>query len=672
LPQPLPGNEVLLRSQHRSIHDTPTGGADDDAFLAAVVRSALAMQSDDGGLEIDPAGGDVGDTSLGVTSLLLLALSRGVDAPGLGEAVGRSVEFHLRRRVFRTDNPGYPNLRHRGSGVPCARYTLADGAHPFGDWPSTAWALLQAVNVLQLGPGRVRDELLDELCEVALGYWQWLTEVTFFNPQDTANQAIGAVVGALMLADVLDDRRGRGAGGDVRASAHRHYALLRSQRLPDLGALLPAEHGGAWDGNYGPASLSFLAQAHRVSGNPVFWQDGCELATYLDQRLGVRGFDVGGSRYVEQHLGFEAVLGLRYFSGAIGADIGRYLGNLRHHRLMDAQGRGDGSAAPNGHFAFMAVWTVQDDSTWHRRPNDANRRHQLRRGDVSVSFEASLAPHLVQVGGTALLRSVLDGQRGLAPAYRDGSRSHVLARPLAPVRSVEQDEGAWSAKLVHAAVATWDEVLVPVRTLYLTDGVGLHVVALLDPARLPAGCRLSMLAGLPYAEPSASGAYRKVLSVATPDGQVLDLGDEGATTTADELRLGGGAVLRGNGPLRLTNPVPPPGMGAFVLSSAATRDQTLEQVAFALAPDPYGYGNPEAALGRLLATNLIEVMDGEPVGDAVALAASYLPTGAPAPDLVVRAAGDDVLVRVGDLEALVGPAEGDERGEPRLRLTRSR
>jgi hypothetical protein len=53
---------------------------------------------------------------------------------------------------------------------------------------------------------------------------------------------------------------------------------IRAHRVRDRGALLPPEHGGAYDNNYGPISLSFLAQAHRVSGEEIFAEDGDALA----------------------------------------------------------------------------------------------------------------------------------------------------------------------------------------------------------------------------------------------------------------------------------------------------------------------------------------------------------------------------------------------------------
>jgi hypothetical protein len=67
-------------------------------------------------------------------------------------------------------------------------------------------------------------------------------------PREAGNQAIGCVVGELMLA--------------------RH---------------LPPEEA-----------------------EPVFAEDGDALARYLDARLTAGGIDIGGPRYSEQHSGFEA------------------------------------------------------------------------------------------------------------------------------------------------------------------------------------------------------------------------------------------------------------------------------------------------------------------------------------------------------------------------------
>lgn len=347
------------RGPLHNLSDTPEAY---DAVLADVVEQALRRITPEGNLEHPDCYDDIGDTSLGITSLLALANQR-IQDPRLSEAVLRSLRFHLRERVFTEDNPGYPNLKVRNSGLPYARYVLEAGAHPIGDWPSTVWALLQLVNVVEVGDRVLDDELRYELGELALGYWRWLTEATFFNPQEAGNQAIGCVVGGLMLARQLPG----GEGKEVRERALSLYRdEIRAHRVSDRGALLPPEHGGAYDNNYGPISLSFLAQAHIVSGEDVFAEDGEALARYIDARLTNGGFDNGGPRYSEQHSAFESVLGLRYFGSRIGSDIGRYRGDSRWARH---------AVKPDGE------WTVTSRGCWSGRSRTprAGTAHRRRR-----------------------------------------------------------------------------------------------------------------------------------------------------------------------------------------------------------------------------------------------------------------------------------------------------
>lgn len=198
---------VYLPYQRGPLHDLPDTSRAYDAVLADVTGQALARMTPQGNLEHPSAHLDIGDTSLGVTSLLALAWRRGRD-PRLPDAVRRGLAFHLRERVHTEDNPGYPNLRVRDWGLPYARYVLKAGAHPIGDWPSTVWALLQAVDLLDAADGLLDDEQRTELLALARGYWRWLTEATFFNPQRAGNQAIGCVVGGLLLARHLPREQG--------------------------------------------------------------------------------------------------------------------------------------------------------------------------------------------------------------------------------------------------------------------------------------------------------------------------------------------------------------------------------------------------------------------------------------------------------------------------------
>ncbi|MFL4908852.1 hypothetical protein ACJ6WF_38065 [Streptomyces sp. MMS24-I2-30] len=607
---------MLLPYQRRPLHDLPDTPQAYDVVLADVAEQALARLTPEGSLEHPEAYLDIGDTSLGVTSLLALAWQRGRD-PRLPDAVRRSLAFHLRARVYTEDNPGYPNLRVRDSGLPYARYVLEPGAHPIGDWPSTVWALLQAVDVLDLADGLLDDTRRAALTEVAHGYWRWLTEVTFFNPQEAGNQAIGCVVGGLMLARLLPPARGEA----VRSRALALYTeRIRAHRIRDRGALLPPEHGGAYDNNYGPISLSFLAQAHRVSGEPAFAEDGDTLARYIDARLPGGGYDTGGPRYSEQHSGFESVLGLRYFSGRIGSDLGRYRGDTRWGRHAV---RPDGGL--DGHFAWMLVWQIQDTSRWHRTPSAGPVRHQLRAGTVSVAFDGRMTPSLIEAAGTYYLPAAVDRRHGFGPVV-DG---FLLCRPMGEVRVRDAHAAPLTAKLVSKPVVGPDQVLRHVRSLYVTDGTSLWTVVAVE--RLAGDPCL--LAGLPYA---------------ADDGDRVRRVARGELTSAGELRL--------RHPART-------GVETF----DARGELTQEQAAFALAAAPRGYGDPDEGWRHLVTSSAFEAgpAPGAPP-DLHVFAVRYGPGGPFAP--VFTAAEEGLTVRTEVFTAVLGHAAGDAHGVPTLSL----
>ncbi|WP_328875858.1 hypothetical protein OHT76_40475 [Streptomyces sp. NBC_00287] len=605
-----------LPHQRGPLHHLPATPEAYDAVLADVTEQALARLTPEGNLEHPHCVDDIGDTSLGVTSLLALAHRRTKD-PRLPEAVLRSLRFHLRERVYTQDNPGYPNLKVHNSGFPYARYVLQPGAHPIGDWPSTVWALLQLVNVLDTTDDLIDDELRAELVELGRGYWRWLTEATFFNPQEAGNQAIGCVVGGLMLAGHLPSTEAEA----VRTRALRLYSdEIRAHRVPDRGALLPPEHGGAYDNNYGPISLSFLAQAHRVSGEDVFAEDGDALARYIDARLTTGGFDIGGPRYSEQHSGFESVLGLRYFGRRIGADIGRYRGDTRWGRhAVKADGGLD------GHFAFMLVWQIQDTTPWHRTPSTTPSRHQLRAGGVSVAFDTRLTPSLIEAANTYCLPAAVNRQHGFGPVV-DG---FLLCRPMGEVRVREVLAEGLTAKLVTKPVVGRDHVLRHVRSLYVTDGTSLWMTVAVE--KLPGAPYL--LAGLPYAE------------------------DDG-----DRVRRTATAQVTAAGELRLTHPE-----SNRPDHFDARTETTQEQAAFALAADPRGYGNPDEGWRHLVASTALEAgpAPGAPA-DLHVFAVRYGGVGPFAPEF--EQTRDGLMVRTESFTATIGGPAGDATGEPSLTL----
>lgn len=605
---------VHLPHQRGPLHDLPDGPADYDAVLAGVVEQALRRMTPEGNLEHPECVDDVGDTSLGLTSLLVLARQRTGD-PRLPEAVRRGLAFHLRERVFTEDNPGYPNLRVVDSGLPHARYVLEAGAHPIGDWPSTVWALLQAVNILDAPDGLVDADQRAALLDVARGYWRWLTEATFFNPQEAGNQAIGCVVGGLMLAPHLPPEEGE----PVRSRALALYTEeIRAHRVRDRGALLPPEHRGAYDNNYGPISLSFLAQAHRVSGEEMFAEDGDVLARYLDARLTNGGFDIGGPRYSEQHSGFESVLGLRHFSRRIGSDLGRYRGDSRWARHAAGP---DGGV--DGHFAWMLVWQIQDPTRWHRTPSAGPARHQLRSGTVSVAFDDRMTPSVVEAAGTYYLPAAVDRRHGFGPVLE----GFLFCRPVGEVRVRDVRADGLAAKLVTKPVVGRDHVLRRVRSLYVTDGTCLWTTVAVE--RLPGEPYL--LAGLPYA---------------ADDGDRVRRTAEGAVASA--------------GGLRLTHPE---ARGAEHFDARA--QLTQEEAAFALAADPRGYGDPDEGWRHLVGSTALEAGAVPDAPDDLHVFAVRYGSEEPLAVSVERT-GQGLTVRTRSFTAVI--TAPDERGEPGLEL----
>lgn len=607
-----------LLHQRGPLHNLPDTPEAYDAVLADVVEQALRRITPEGNLEHPDCYDDIGDTSLGITSLLAFAWQRGKD-PRLPEAVRHSLAFHLRERVYTEDNPGYPNLRIRNSGLPYARYVLEAGAHPIGDWPSTVWALLQAVNILDATDGLVDDEQRTALVELAHGYWRWLTEATFFNPQEAGNQAIGCVVGGLLLARHLPSAEGE----LVREHALTVYAEeIRAHRVSDRGALLPPEHGGAYDNNYGPISLSFLAKAHIVSGEDVFAEDGEALARYIDARLTNGGFDNGGPRYSEQHSAFESVLGLRYFGSRIGADIGRYRGDSRWARHAV---KPDGGV--DGHFAWMLVWQIQDTTPWHRTPSTEPLRHQLRAGTVSVAFDKKMTPAVVEADGTYYLPAAVNRQHGFGPVL-DG---FLLCRPMGEVRVRDVRADGLTAKLVTKPVVGRDHVLRHIRSLYVTDGTRLWTAVAVE--RLDGAPYL--LAGLPYA---------------ADDGDRVRRTAEGDVTSA--------------GTLRLTHPT---GEGPDHFDARSELSQ--QEAAFALAADPRGYGNPDEGWSHLVASTALEAdpAPGAPE-DLNVFVVRYGPGTEPLTAEFTSGENGELTVRTEAFTAVIGDAAGDAHGEPELTL----
>ncbi len=152
----------------------------------------------------------------------------------------------------------------------------------------------------------------------------------------------------------------------------------------------------------------------------MFYNDGLQMARYLDMRLSARGFDYGGPRHNEDHPGFEAVYGLSAYSNIVRDDLGRYLGtpSIPYCHVTNN--------LPDGHSAFMTIWEMSSPSKWYTRPATVNSSYKMRSGNTSVVLTSTLAPYLITAGGDDVIDAATLGSQGIGLAYNDGSGLHLM------------------------------------------------------------------------------------------------------------------------------------------------------------------------------------------------------------------------------------------------------
>ncbi|WP_163566856.1 hypothetical protein [Fodinicola feengrottensis] len=383
--------------------------------------------------------------------------------------------------------------------------------------------------------------------------------MTDFDPQDASNQAIACVIGGMQLGDLLAAAGEREVGESMRAAAMRRLYLekIRPTRATDRGYAYFQEHSGGFDQNYSAIALTFVTEAYLATGETVFAADAEQHARYLNLRMSVSGFDYGGARHNEERDNSPNVLGLRFWSNALGDDLGRYRTDSSRAFHMDSA---DG--VPTGHFAFTTIWLMEHRQEWWPSGRDENSRYKLRKGTTSVVFDESLVPYSITAGQTEIIHQI-------GPYWTDEHGLHRLTNLVSVARSEEYTDGQYAVKVIHSVVQGPHGV-VGVRTAYMTDGTTLTVMSTVDNE---VSGEFGYLVGLPYltGTPPAS----KVTSV-TCDGVRMNLTDDGrsltgSAVTAGELTLSGGAGIR------VTNvTVPAGGDPMSYFNSAATVGMLLE------------------------------------------------------------------------------------------------
>ncbi|MFJ4189354.1 hypothetical protein [Kitasatospora sp. NPDC089509] len=610
------------------ISDNPYSPAQLTAQLTASVAAAIKNQQANGSFEIPGRTKDVGDNSLGVTSLLAYQWSStGQSDASLVGPVRRSVDYYLNNRVYTTDNTGSGScVTVKNSGDPYAIYGLGSDNSPTGDWPTTVWALLHAVNTLQYGQGLLTADQYDRLLTLAQGYWKWLTVDTKFNCQQAQNQAIGTVDGGLLLANLLDRAGNSAAASTVRAKAMDLYTnTIRPARGSDRGYHFFQEHNSGFDQNYGAIALSFVTEAYFASGNPVFLQDGEEHARYLDLRMSTDGFDYGGPRHNEARDNSADALGLRFYSNDLHDDLGRYL------TIGGKAFTPTASGVPIGHFAFDTVWLLAHPSTFATAAQSpVNSPYKLRQGATSIVFDPNLSPYLVSSGQSQVLGAVDDGQtHGIGPSYTDSTGATYLFTPVAgQATSTELNPAGYSLKLVTQPSTDGNGATLTTRTAYLSDGRNLYLVSAGDAGTVGNDGQFGYLFGLPYltTQSGTAATQQKILGVSSSDGQSLSFGADGSSLTTAGTVGAGGLQLAGPAGVTVSNPTVPSGGDPMdYFNSSASLRMPLEQ--YSLARDPGK--DTDRGWNTTQRTNLLQAPApaAQPGQNLVTTSGCYGPTG---------------------------------------------
>ena len=582
-----------------NIADTP---ADYSTQLNDAVQTALQEQQSDGSFEVTGKVKDVGDNSLGVSSLVALYSVQTGDT-SVASAFQNSVDWYLNNRVYTTDNPGDTTILEPNSGQPWAAYEPSDiAAGGGGDWPTTVWALNHVVDTLRDGDGLLRPDQQSALITLGQGYWTWLTQVSKFDPQNADNQAIACVDGGLGLAQQMTRLGQASAGAALNTAALNVFnTQVRPLRQTDRGFTFYPEHGAGFDQNYGAIAISFLYQGWKLSGDQDFYTDGLAMTQYLDMRLSARGFDYGGPRHNEDHAGFEAVYGLTHYSAAVNDDLGRYLGTSSIPYYHTSTGT-DGVVTPDGHFAFMTVWQMTDPAGWVTASQASNTAYKLRYGNGSLVLDANELPYLVTAGNADVIHAATAGKQGIGLAYTDSAGTHLMppASGTTPTTSTFTVSGGEGRTVTQTLVGPGGTQVPVTATYTVTDGT--VRIRTSYQASLLAGAKVSYVTGLPYLTDAAGGTapnspQQKILSVTGLGGTPLSFGTDGGTLTDPN-----GLTA---GPLKITSPtgitVTNPGSAATNdFSSSATLGMTLEQYSTSLNSDP------DTGWAKTQQTNLIQ------------------------------------------------------------------
>lgn len=515
------------------------------AQIESAVKRALKEQKDSGSFEQDPNAPDIGDNNIGVVSLLAFYNHETGGSEEIREAAVKGLEFWLKERVRRQDPRDTRYITKRNSGEAYTPYMI-NGDRAAGDFPTTAWSLLNTCHVLFYADF-LESDLYNELLETACSLWRWLTEVSVWDPQNTQNQAIGAIVGGLKLSELTNDP-------SIKEKAIQIYETkIRPERVLDRGYMIFHEHGG-FDAHYSSMSLHFVAEAYLHSGYKPFLDDGIEMAKYIDMRMSQNGYDYGGTRWDEagRNDADAFFVGFSLFDPYVDGDMGRYLVGYRGPDTLPAERL--------GHYSMGLI-----PSYVHFKEGSGGKdvfvdEYAMRKGRTSITFSNDHLPYLISVGNVDFLESVIDGVHGNGfyygrgnsrlPAFSVKSTKHetlnfdgILAR-----RVVQEVDSATQLQIGARTMVVGSGDDITTRSLYVLDGEELYVLGMAGFNKTTKADSVAWMIGLPYLYMKEGEGWKVTTVKSGSDELLLSLGGRELTGGRNGLLVGDVKISGGPAP----------------------------------------------------------------------------------------------------------------------------
>lgn len=450
-----------------------------DALMNVITtekNATLAGQHSDGNFE--NAATPFTDGDWGCVALLAYWWNQNGQNDETVAAASRSgLDFALAHRNWTTDPSDTRYLLTTNSGESYTAYNLAN-SDAFGNYPTTAFTLINKAMILQFGQGLFSQSQLDEVKNQAYSNWRWLTRVSTFDPQSTSNQVMAAIVGGYMLGVAANDQSLKdeamayydtGVAGTNNTSGYRNIDRISLQ-----GFQIFQEKNG-FEVHYGGMQMTYMAALYALTGsntNTNIYNDLIQQASYIDNRLSEAGSMHGGTRHNEASgsiTDIAAGLGYNFISAELGTDAGRV-------KFKGGTVPSNGSNSDlYGHRANPIILFHMFFRPWSTNQPTKNEEMSLRRANASIYFDGNHLPQEFAVNGTVFTDNIVNnGQQAQSFYYQnaDGNWS-------SDVQIADNAYNATSNYSIRTVTGTADSGNFSIKSHYLTDGTSLYHITLI-------------------------------------------------------------------------------------------------------------------------------------------------------------------------------------------------